>query len=425
LIKRLLAVSWEMPPMYGPRATQVSRVLGQLAGLGWRPTTICLAPRRNGPHWFNGVAPDPPPGVDLVRVPSPEEWVAVRAARRMAPPLRDYPDTARVWVGRATRTAVRVAAAGDYAGLITFAQPWSDHLVGVRVRRSTGLPWVAHFSDPWADSPYATPRQRSIWRPMEETVIREACAVVFVTEETADLVMAKYPPEWRKKVRVVPHGFAARPVDAPRPVDSRRPLRLVHTGRFYNGMRTPIALLRALADLNRRDVFKGALDILFVGPHVQEYGRDAAALGLTSSVRFRDRVSPAEATQIAAGADVLLVIDAPSDGPSVFLPSKLIDYLALRKPILGLTPVSGASARLLRRLGCTVAAPDDLAAIASALHDLVSAWRAGALRVSESFDQVASEFDITRTARLLHDVLLGAFADACQTRTRADLSTTC
>jgi glycosyltransferase involved in cell wall biosynthesis len=404
-----------MPPMYGPRATQVSRVLGQLAGLGWRTTTVCLAPRRNGPHWCNGAAPDPPPGVDLVRVPSPEEWVAVRAAWRVAPPLRDYPDTARVWVTRATRAAVRVAGAGDTAGLITFAQPWSDHLVGIRVHRITRLPWVAHFSDPWADSPYATRRQRSIWRRMEEAVIREACAVVFVTDETADLVMAKYPAEWRKKVSIVPHGFASRPVDPPHPADSGRPLRLVHTGRFYSGVRTPTALLRALADPHRRERFERGLEVLFVGPQLQEHERDAAALGLTSSVRFRGRVPPAEAMQIAAGADVLLVIDAPSEGPSVFLPSKLIDYLAFRKPIFGLTPQSGASARLLRRLGCAVAPPDDVAAIASALGDLVSKWRAGRLHVGDSFDCVAAEFEITRTARLLHDVLLEAFAHAGQT----------
>jgi hypothetical protein len=120
-------------------------------------------------------------------------------------------------------------------------------------------------------------------------------------------------------------------------------------------------------------------------------------------------VPPAEAARIGAQADVLLVIDAPSESPSVFLPSKLIDYLPLRKPILGLTPPSGASARLLRRLGCSVVAPDDVAGIASALRDLVTRWHAGTLHVADSFDPVAAEFDIRRTARLLHDVLLGAF----------------
>ena len=356
------------------------------------------------------MAADAPAGIEMVRVPSPEEWLALRVAWRVAPGLRDFPDSTRVWVPRAAHAAARIAAGGDCAGLITFAQPWSDHLVGLRVRRSTGLPWVAHFSDPWADSPYATPRQRSIWRRMEEEVVREASAVVFVSEETAALVMAKYPDGLRDKVSVVPHGFDSRAhAGAPRAVDSRRPLRLVYAGRFYAGIRTPMPLLRALAQLNARDPLAGALEVLFVGPYVQQYERDAAALQVDSIVRFRGRVPPAEAARAAADADVLLVIDAPSDGPSVFLPSKLIDYLPFRKTILGVTPESGASARLLRRLGCPVAPPDDVDAIAAALADLVRRWREGTLAVGASFEGVAAEFDISRTARVLHDVLIRAF----------------
>jgi glycosyltransferase involved in cell wall biosynthesis len=409
-MKRLLAVSWELPPMYGPRAAQVARTLGQLAGLGWCPLAVCLAPRRGGPNWPDGVPADPPPGVELMRVPSPEEWLIVRAAWRAAPRLRDFPDATRVWVRRAARAAAAAAAGGDFAGVITFAQPWSDHLVGLGVRRETRLSWVAHFSDPWADSPYATPHQRSIWRRMEEEVVREASAVVFVTQETADLVMRKYPREWRRKSFVVPHGFDARtPRPAPRPVDPHRPMRLVYTGRFYAGLRTPSSFLRALADVNVRDPLAGVLEVLFVGPRVDLFEGEAAALNVAALVRFRGRVPPEEAAAAAAEADVLLVIDAPSDGPSVFLPSKLIDYLAFRKPILGVTPEPGASARLLRRLDCPVAPPDDVAAIASALSGLVRRWREGSLEVGESFDRVAAGFDIGRTTRLLHDVLIGAF----------------
>src|SRR5919197_138132 len=250
-MKRVLAVSWEMPPMYGPRATQVSRVLAELPALGWSPTTICLAPRRGGPHWFNGAGAEPPSLVELVRVPSPEEWTPLRAAWRVVPRLSDYPDRSRVWVPRATRAAVREADRRGVSGVITFAQPWSDHLVGLRVRRLTRLPWVAHFSDPWADSPYATAHQRSIWRRMEADVVREASALVFVTPETADLTMAKYPGEWRKKVSVV--------------------------------------------------------------PHIDEFKSEAARLGIDSFVRFDGRLSAVEAARASAKSDVLLLIDAPSD----------------------------------------------------------------------------------------------------------------
>jgi len=396
--------------MYGPRGMQVARVLGQLATLGWQPTAICMAPRRGGPHWpSDGEVVAPPQPVDLVRVPSPEEWFAVRAGRRLLSRLRDFPDSTRVWVGRAVRAGVECAGARRFAGLITFAQPWSDHLVGARLHQITGLPWVAHFSDPWSDSPYATPRQRSIWRPMEEWVIRTADAVVFVSEEAADLVMGKYPREWRGKTSVVPHGFVPAIPEPPVRAAAARPFRLVYTGRFYDGLRTPVPLLRALSELHDRAPLTGAVEVLFVGPHVQQYERDAAALGIRPIVSFHGRVPAAEAARIAAGADVLLVIDAPSEGPNVFLPSKLIEYLPLRKPIFGVTPLSGATAGLLRRLGCPVAPPDDVDAITSVLGGLIDCWRAGQLRVGESFDEVAAEYHIARTAARLDEVLVRAF----------------
>jgi glycosyltransferase involved in cell wall biosynthesis len=361
----------------------------------------------------------------LVPIPSPEDWLVVRTAYRLAPQLRDRPDKSRAWIAPATRAATSLAAKGDYAGLITFAQPWSDHLAGLRISRATRLPWVAHFSDPWTDSPYATDRQRSIWQPMEAEVIENASAIVFVTTEAADLVMSKYPSAWKQKVFVVPHGFDRQPSGVPLPhpndqvevnrggplkVNRGGPMKLVYTGRFYQSLRTPIPLLRALAGLKSRDLPAGTLEVSFIGPFVEEFQANAMELGVGEIVRFAGRVSPAAASAAAATADVLLVIDAPSQGPSVFLPSKLIDYLAFRKPILGITPAVGASADLLRRLGCSSAPPEDVGAIGEALADLVRRKRNGTLEVGESFDRVASEFTADRTATRLNEVLTIAFA---------------
>src|SRR5712691_7026258 len=111
-MKRLLAVSWEMPPMYGPRATQVARTLGALVSLGWQPTVVCLDPRRGGPHWRDSVDVPLPPGVEALRVKSPGR-------------ADDRPDPAWVWIGRATAAATAAASRTRFDGLVTFAQPWS------------------------------------------------------------------------------------------------------------------------------------------------------------------------------------------------------------------------------------------------------------------------------------------------------------
>ena len=392
--------------MYGPRAAQVSMTLAELPALGWQPTVVCLAPRRGGPHWqSNAVSPDPPAGIDYVRVPSPQDWSIVRAARRVVPALRERPDPARPWVGRAARAAIAAARQDRFAALITFAQPWSDHLVGLRVQRATALPWVAHFSDPWTASPYATPRQRGIWKPMEAEVVESATALVFVTREAADATLAVYPDASRRTVAVVPHGFDPRRAPAAPSSAAHSRLRLVYTGRFYAGVRTPVTLLRALAVLAHDPSFADSIEIRFIGPHVEEFRSDAAALGVAHLATFTGRTSSSDATAQAADADVLVVIDAASETPSLFLPSKLVDYLPLRKPILGITPARGASATLLARLGCSAVSPDDQQAVEAALRDLIVRWRAGTLGVGAAFDRVAAEFDIRCTARQLTEIL--------------------
>jgi hypothetical protein len=411
-VKALLAVSWEMPPMYGPRATQVARTLGALSAIGWRSSVVCLDPRRGGPHGRGGNVAALPPGVEVIRVASPEEWTAVRVAWRLLPLLRDRPDSKWVWIDRAARAAEAAASTTTFDGLVTFAQPWSDHLVGLRVHRATRLPWVAHFSDPWVDSPYLrlSAARLAAAREMEAEVIREATAVVFVTTQTADLVMKKYPDEWRGKVVVIPHGFeSASPVKDYAAARRPGPMRLVYTGRFYDGLRTPTSLLQAIARAHAVEPLNGALDVTFIGPHVISFAPEATRLGLDAFVHFRDRVTAADALAIASDADALLVIDAPTEGPSPFLPSKLVDYLPLRKPILGITPAAGAAAELLGRLGCPTAAPDNVEAIQAAVTCLVRQWRDGMLSVPPQFDKVASEFDIRQTATQLSGALTRAF----------------
>jgi glycosyltransferase involved in cell wall biosynthesis len=405
---KLLAVSWELPPLYGPRATQVMRTLNALADVGWCITAISMAPRRGGPHWRDGVDPPAPrAAVDVQRVASPEEWLPVRALRTLVPWARQWPDDKWVWIGPATRRAISAAASNRFDVLATFGQPWSDHLIGLRVHAATKMPWVAHFSDPWADSPHA-PKSRWLsrrWHDMERAVVAAADAVVFVSHQTADLVMRKYPGEWRRKVAVVPHGYertATHPPDLKPKL--RGPMRLVYTGRFYRGLRTPEGFLQALALLQRKGPLDGRLEALFVGPFVTEYGEMARSLGVGRLVTFADRQPLSEASRMAASADVLLIIDPPAR-EGLFLPSKLVDYLTFAKPILGLTPASGAVADVLARLDCPIVAPDDAQAIASALAGLLQQHEAGELRVSSSYARVAEEYDIRRTTALFDAVL--------------------
>jgi len=433
--RRALAISWEMPPLSGPRAVQVSRTLNHLVPLGWESSVICFGPRSGRYNQDRQLASRlrASDGVTLVPVASAEERLFFRALWRVVPPIKLLPDEKWVWIRAASRAARRLARTERFDVLVSFGQPWSDHLIGLRVHRATGLPWVAHFSDPWVDSPYLRGRrwQRRLWQRMEADVVRHANALIFTNSQAADRAMRKYPAEWRDKVHVVPHGFESverhelsttvdtedaedqitQALSSVSPVSSvveslctahrDDRLTIVYTGRFYDGIRTPEPLLRALALIATRRPIACELHVAFVGTPVPSHRRLATTLGLGDVVEFAGRVSFAESARRAAHADVLLVIDAPSD-ESLFLPSKLVDYLPLDKPILALTPSRGASADLIRRLGYPVVPPDDIVAIASAIEALVDAKRQRRLGIAEHHRSVAQQYDIRRTA--------GAFA---------------
>jgi glycosyltransferase involved in cell wall biosynthesis len=374
--RRLLAVSWDMPPQSGPRAVQVSRLLRELVPHGWHSDVVCFGPRSN--RYF----PDPelarrlrlPPEVTRVPVRSLEERLPIRALWRVCPPLKRLPDEKRVWIGAATQAALRLAASRRPDVLVTFAQPWSDHLIGLRLKRTLGLPWVAHFSDPWVEAPEGYSNlagwQRQLWRRWERAVIDEATAVVFVNRQTADATMQKYPAEWAAKAHVVPHGFDAGFTPRSSDVRGAGPLQLTYTGRFYGTTRTPAPLFRALAKLAPLRSLERQVRVKLVGTIVPEHQRLADALGVSHLVEFTGRVDVAAAERYASEADVLLIIDAPSSN-SLFLPSKLIDYLPLGKPILGITPSRGAAADVIHALGYTTVDPDDEAGLATVVAALI------------------------------------------------------
>jgi len=395
-----------MPPLSGPRAVQVTRTLVALGELGWRSRVVCFQPRSNRYQQDYRVSLEEISRGSAVRlpVPSPEEWLLFRLLWRAVPPLKHVPDEKIVWLPSALAEARRALAAEPADVIISFAQPWTDHLVALRLHQETSVPWVAHFSDPWTDSPY---QPMAGWfsgrrKRLEAEVIHEADATVFVNDFTRDRVMQKYPDALRRRASVIPQGFAPA---TPAAIAAGGPLRIVYTGRFYDGVRTPRSLIAAVAALHRDRPLTGKLEIEFVGSNMDGYARVADGLGLGDLVRFAGRRSPDEARASAERGDVMLLIDAPSSGPSLFLPSKLIDYLPLRRPIFGITPIEGPSAELLRQLEYPVVAPDDEPGIRRVLAELIDAKGSGRLAASANHDAVASRYSIAETSRQFDELL--------------------
>jgi glycosyltransferase involved in cell wall biosynthesis len=411
-LKKFLAISWAFPPVILPRSLQVSRTLKSLLKSGWQASVLTVDPRSIQRAFksdlilgakYEGL-------FEVIAVPSLEDSFLVRAVWKVIPTLSLLPDPSSVWIPAALRAARRMLSDGGFSGILSFAQPWSDHLIARQLSKDFHLPWIAHFSDPWSDSPYhhLSGFFAKVRRGMELKVIQDANAVIFVSEETRSLVMKKYSVDWAARAHVIPHCFEPLPVQTGEESRTKGPLRLVYTGGFY-GRRTPVNLLKSLAKINREIKIDGRLIVVIVGPGIDRYANLVSELDLEKIVKLTLMVPYQESQDIAAQADVLLVIDAPSEEVNVFLPSKLVEYLAFRKPIFGITPLKGATANLLRSLDCPLVDTEDIDGISSVLMDLIHKKEAGSLAVSSTFAANTARYDIAETTRQYVELLEAFF----------------
>ena len=406
--RNLLAVSWAMPPLLLPRALQISRLLKQGSQLGWSTTVVTVDPASLGKSVPLDADLERPYAehYTTVRVTSWERTLLHRVVFRVAPFLKHMPDEKQVWVPPAYHAARKLLSKQKFDALISFAQPWSSHLVALRLHRKTGIPWIAHFSDPWTAGTHTALSPWAAWlaKRWEAQIVREATHLVFVTPEALDATMARFPAELKKKASVVPHGYDTSVMNRIEMTSTpRKELRVVHAGHFY-GARSPETFLKALSELNQSTPLAGVLRIRFIGYVPPDFLEKAKRLGLGGCVDALGPQSYLRALQELQQADVLLLIEAAAP-TNLYFPSKLVDYLLFKKPILGLTPAKGSSADLLKQLQCPVVDPDNTEGIRNALARLIEQKQAGSLTVSADFSRIAQTFDIQNTAKQFEDIL--------------------
>jgi glycosyltransferase involved in cell wall biosynthesis len=264
--------------------------------------------------------------------------------------------------------AIKLLQGRHYDALVTWSQWHPVHLVGLALKkRFPNLPWIAHFSDPWADNPFANydPVRRAYNRHREHKVYESADVLSLPSRESIDLIFVGPRAKYRGKAVEIPHAFdSALYPDASPPNGDKLIFRSL--GAFY-GARSPEPMLRALELLRHRDtVLFDKITVEFIGATPSHYLSSAALRRLPSdTVRFLPPVDYRTSLGLMRSADLLLNIDAPfADSP--FLPSKLIDYIGAGRPIFGLTP-PGAASRVIKDFGGWVSRPDDPQAIAEAL----------------------------------------------------------
>ncbi len=265
------------------------------------------------------------------------------------------PDPRVGWVNPSVRFLVKYLKENPVDAVVTTGPPHSMHLIGMKLARRTGVRWIADFRDPWTEMHYFKHMGLLPWtaawhRSMEQKVLDNASAVIAVS----DPVRADFQARTSTPVHLITNGFDDVDFAAEPPALPANRFTLVHTGLFASDG-NPLRLWDVLAAKCAADrSFKSQLRIVLAGKTDAEILDALAVRGLSDNVENLGYQPHFKTTLLQQSANVLMLPLRQEPEYAKALPGKIFEYLAARRPVLGIGQEGGAAATVLQDAGAGV-----------------------------------------------------------------------
>lgn len=278
-----------------------------------------------------------PEAVALEEPPKPRN-----AWQRMIASFRCNPDARAGWVLPGLHAAHAVCDALKPDAVYSISPPVTSHRIAMRVAANLKIPWIADLREPWQTG---APGMVDSWRRAK--ILRGAKAFQLPPSfDPADL-----------------GGFE------PRTPTSSEPITLIHAGPTAKRGRDPMILLDAIRHmLDAGEIDQSDLRVRCIGARDPRLVAGIAARSLSSIVTLEHEVPWQVSLEMQAEASALLLAVGPGDVQRI--PDRLTEAFAVRKRVIAFGPADWALQDLIRNTGIgTVSA--DSSALAGTLADIV------------------------------------------------------
>lgn len=256
------------------------------------------------------------------------------------------PDPRVTWVKPSVKFLKKYLKEHPVDAIVTNGPPMSMHLIGLKLSRETGLPWLADFRDAWTKIFYYKHLGLTGWADrkhhrLEKEVLDHATRVVSVSPfEQRD-----FQAMTTNKVHLITNGFDE--ADYAAPFEGDENFNVTLTGLFSSDG-NPVTLWEVLAEKCATDEeFKRSLRIRLVGKTDKEVLDSIEHAGLGENLKYFGYQSHEIAVKEQRNASFLLLCLRKEPEYAAALPGKLFEYLASRRPILGIGQTDGAMAKIV------------------------------------------------------------------------------
>lgn len=377
-MKRLLIISYYWPPTGGSGVQRWVKFTKYLTRMGWH----CIVYTPSNPEQLardESLLTDISPDVEVVKRPIREPYALYRKffkasdkgagvnqlngqkktfAQKLAVLLRGnlfVPDPRVGWVRPSVWFLTKFLKDNAVDAVVTTGPPQSMHLIGQGLKRRTGVRWIADFRDPWTEMHYFKHMGLLPWtaarhRRMEQRVLDKSDMVIAVSGPVRDDFQARTSTP----VVLLTNGYDREDFAAEPPVQDPAVFSMVHTGLFASDG-NPLCLWDVLARKCASDsAFRRSLRIRLAGKTDTEILEALRTRGLMENVEDFGYLPHIQTVELQRSASVLLLPLRQEPEYAKALPGKIFEYLAARRPVLGIGQEGGAAATMLSECGAGV-----------------------------------------------------------------------
>ena len=429
-MKRVLVITYYWPPVGGSGVQRWVKFAKYLPSEGWQPVIYTPSNPDMG-SVDESLMSDIPAEAEIIKRPIFEPYGIYRKLtgskgqikiesnpgsdgkksllKRISLWIRSnffMPDPRCLWIGPSIRFLKKYLKEHPVDIIVSTGPPQSMHLIARGVSLATGIPWIADFRDPWTKIFYFKHLKLSRWArrkhfELEQKVLDDATAIVAVSP----LVQADFAEMTSTPVHLVTNGY-----DESDYIDAVEPdcgFNVVHTG-LLTAEGNPVELWRVLGERCRSDAeFASSFKLTLAGKTDGAVLESIRQAGLTEYMTDLGYIDHNKAVQQQRKASVLILPIREEPETKAILPGKLFEYLAARRPILGVGTGEGAMSVVLKETGAgRIFDWDDSAGISGYVDSLWNAFKAGGVMIPDADIEKYSRRMTTKKMTELFDSLI-------------------
>ena len=304
------------------------------------------------------------------------------------------PDARALWIKPSVQFLTRYLKGNPVEAMVSTGPPHSAHLIALRLKQKTGIPWLADFRDPWTTMDYYKELLLTGWANRKhhrlELEVLEAADALTV----GNGMKREFEEKSARKVVVVTNGFDEDDFSSDG-VQLDEHFTLVHIGTFFSRI-NPTNLWQGLAELkSERHPMISDLKIKLMGRIDTAVVESIRNAGLEELLILLPNQPHQEAIRQMKSAQVLLL--CIFEQTKFVLTGKLFEYLAAQRPIFCIGPRDGDAASILKETGAgTTFSFDNKVGIKQHLIELHAKFIKGELKNAENNSRCYSHRELVK-----------------------------